>query len=323
MSQLALPGECWAITDQAAGNQRQALALAERMGMPVRHLVLSPRAPWSWASPRLTLGGRLALPRAQRAAFAPPWPELAIGCGRSAALLTRLLRKLAGPRCHTVQILDPRIDPAHWDTVIAPRHDGLAGPNVLQPLGSLHPIDDAWLQDGREAYPTLGDLPSPRVGVLLGGPRTGVRIDDRYAQTLLEKLLACQRLEGGSLLVLASRRTPSAVSERIGTGLRNTPGLMWSSPDDGNNPYPGVMGWADRLVVTPDSVNMLSEACAVGCAVQTMTLAPLPDKLERFHRSLREAGWLHELDATPPTRQTPLRETEAIAETLRRRILAA
>ena len=323
MSRAPSPDECWAITDHAAGNQRQALALAERLAMPVRHMVLSPRAPWSWLAPRLVLGGRLALPRAQRDTFAPPWPAVAIGCGRSGALFTRMLRELAGSHCHTVQILDPRIDPAQWDTVIAPRHDGLSGPNVLQLLGSLNPIDDSWLQNGREACPTLGDLPSPRVGVLLGGPRTGIRIDVDYAQQLLAQLLARQRAEGGSLLVLASRRTPTAVMDVMHSALRDMPGLIWAGPDDGNNPYPGVLGWADKLVVTPDSVNMLSEACAVGCPVQTLVLAPLPDKLARFHRSLREAGLLHDLDSEPAAQQTPLRETETIADALRRRISAA
>lgn len=320
MNETALPGECWAITDQAAGNQRQALALAERLGMPVRHLVLSPRAPWSWLSPRLVLGGRLALPHPQRTTFTPPWPAVGIGCGRSAALFTRLLRTLAAGHCHTVQILDPRIDPAHWDTVIAPRHDQLTGANVLQPLGSLNPIDDAWLQDGREACPTLGDLPGPRIGVLLGGPRTGIRIDTDYARQLASQLLASRHQEGGSLMVLASRRTPASVIDFMRHALRDVPGIVWSGPDDGSNPYPGVMGWADRLVVTPDSVNMLSEACAVGCAVQTLVTAPLPPKLARFHQSLREAGLLHDLNSTPPAQQTPLRETAAIAEILRQRM---
>jgi uncharacterized protein len=284
--------------------------------------VLSPRAPWSWLSPRLLLGGRLALPRSQRNSFAPPWPELAIGCGRSAALLTRLLHDLAGPRCHTVQILDPRIDPAHWDTVIAPRHDQLSGANVLHPLGSLNPVDDAWLQDGREAYPDLGDLPQPRIGVLLGGPRTGIRIDSDYARLLIKKLLARWNNEGGSLMVLASRRTPLVVIERMRNALRDVPGLVWSGQDDGSNPYPGVLSWADRLVVTPDSVNMLSEACAVGCPVQTLTPASLPLKLALFHQSLREAGLLHDLEDTPPPHQRPLRETATIADTLLHRIAA-
>jgi mitochondrial fission protein ELM1 len=208
MSSLPPPGECWAITDYAAGNQRQALALAERLGMPVRHLVLAPRAPWSWLAPRMTLGGRLTLPRSQRAIFTPPWPRVAIGCGRGAALFTRMLRELAEGHCHTVQVLDPRIDPAHWDTVIAPRHDQLIGPNVLQPLGSLNPIDDEWLQDGREASPTLIELPRPRVGVLIGGPRTGIRMDADYTQQLLKRLLDSHRRDGGSIMALASRRTP-------------------------------------------------------------------------------------------------------------------
>jgi uncharacterized protein len=322
MTTTALPGECWVITDQAAGNQRQALALAECLDMPVRHLVLSPRVPWSWLSPRMVLGGRLALPASQRTAFAPPWPTVAIGCGRSAALFTRMLRGYADGYCHTVQILDPRIDPAHWDTVIAPRHDGLTGANVLQPLGSLNPVDDAWLEDGREACPTLGDLPGPRVGVLLGGPRNGIRIDDDYAQQLSDLLLARRRTEGGSLLVLASRRTPESVVTVMRNRLRDTPGLIWANHDDGDNPYPGVLGWADRLVVTPDSVNMLSEACAVGCAVQTWAPTPLPGKLARFHQSLHEAGLLHDLTEKSAPRQPPLRETAAIAHTLRRRILA-
>lgn len=312
-------GECWAITDHAAGNQRQALALAERMDMPVRHLVLSPRPPWSWLAPRVTLGGRLALPVAQRSAFAPPWPALAIGCGRSAALLTRLLRPLTGGHCHTVQILDPRIDPAHWDTVIAPRHDGLSGSNVLTPLGSLNPIDEAWLADGREASPALGYLPRPRIGVLLGGPRAGLRIDADYARRLLERLLDRYRRDGGSLLVLASRRTPASVVDVMRNGMRGMPGLLWGGPDDGANPYPGVLGWADRLVVTPDSVNMLSEACAVGCAVHSFAPTALPTKLARFHRSLRDAGLLHDVEDNASPTQPPLRETDVIADALRQR----
>jgi mitochondrial fission protein ELM1 len=311
--------ECWTITDDAAGNQRQALALAARMGLPVRHLVLEPRAPWAWLSPRLALGGTLALPPAQRAAFAPPWPRLAIGCGRGAALFTRLLRPLSGGRCHTVQILDPRIDPAHWDTVVAPRHDGLAGPNVLTPLGSLNPVDEDWLADGRDACPQFAELPRPRVGVLLGGPRRGIAIDAGYARRLAARLRGRWQDEGGSLLVLASRRTPAEAMEAMRDGLDDLPGLRWSGPDDGRNPYPGVLGWADRLVVTPDSVNMLSEACAVGCPVETFATGPLPGKLARFHAVLREAGLLHDLDAGGSARQPPLRETPAIAATVRDR----
>lgn len=316
----ALRDECWAITDAAAGNQRQALALAERLGLPVRPLVLEARAPWSWFAPRVVLGGPLALPRAERAGFAPPWPRVAVGCGRGAALFTRMLHRLSHGRCRTVQILDPRMDPRHWDTLIAPRHDGIAGPNVLTPLGSLNPVDDEWLEDAREAWPHLAELPAPRIGVLLGGPRRGIGMDGAWTRAFVHGLRAMHEQRGGSLLVLASRRTPPRLAGTLRDALDDVPGLRWQGRDDGPNPYPGVLAWADRLVATPDSVNMLSEACAVGCAVHTFAPEPLPDKLARFHRTLREAGLLHPLRADAPDRQVPLRETERIAATVRHRL---
>ncbi|WP_266183859.1 mitochondrial fission ELM1 family protein [Dyella humicola] len=319
---LKLDGVCWVITDAAAGNQRQALALAQTLDLPIQHLQLEPRAPWSWLAPRLGLGASFALSETQRRQFAPPWPTIAIGCGRTSALYTRLLRPMSHGRCYTVQILDPRVEPSHWDTVVAPQHDELEGPNVLRPLGSLNPIDDAWLEDAREANPAFVDLPRPRVGVLLGGPRKGIALDAAYIEELAAKLLERQRAEGGSLLVLASRRTPPAHVDVMRKRLASVPGLFWAGPDDGSNPYPSVLGWADRLVVTPDSVNMLSEACAVGCPVLTLVTASLPAKLERFHRALRDAGRLHSLDAVAAPPPHPLRETKAIAATLRKRIAA-
>lgn len=312
--------ECWAITDTAAGNQRQALALAERLGLPVRHLVLEPRAPWAWLAPRLAWGGALALPARERARFAPPWPRVAVGCGRAAALFTRMLRPLSRGGCHTVQILDPRIDPRHWDTVIAPRHDGLAGPNVLTPVGSLNPVDDEWLADAREAWPQLAALPAPLTGVLLGGPRHGIALDQAWTRGFIDGLRARQQRDGGSLLLLASRRTPAGLLASLREALGDRLGGCWGGRGDGPNPYPGVLAWADRLVVTPDSVNMLSEACAVGCPVHSFAPQPLPEKLARFHQALREGGWLHELTAEAITRPRPLRETERIAALVRQRM---
>jgi len=316
----ALREECWAITDQAAGNQRQALALAERLGLPVRPLLLEPRGPWAWLAPRLVLGGEMALVRADRARLAAPWPRVAIGCGRAAALFTRMLRTWSDGVTRTVQILDPRIDPKHWDVVVAPRHDGLAGPNVLTPLGSLNPVDEEWLSDARDAWPQLAELPAPRIGVLLGGPRRGLAMDNAWTQAFVNGLRAMHRRRGGSLLVLASRRTPPRLADALRNATDDVPGLRWAGSADGPNPYPGVLAWADRLVVTADSVNMLSEACAVGCAVHTFAPDALPGKHARFHHTLREAGLLHPLDADAPDRQPPLRETERIAATVRQRL---
>lgn len=315
--------EAWVITDGATGNERQALALAQALDVPARVLALPLRNPWAWAAPRRLPGGRLALAARDRHAFAPPWPALAIGCGRSAALLTRLLRELSGGECFCVQILDPRIDPGHWDAVVAPRHDRLHGANVMATLGSLNPVDDAWLASGREAFADFGYLPRPRTALLLGGPRRGIAFDPALAQALADGITRRLRAEGGSVLATASRRTPPAFAARLREALASFPGTFWRDDGDGPNPYPGLLGWADRLVVTPDSVNMLSEAAATGAPLHTLALATLPDKLARFHADLRERGSLHDLDALVAKPSTPpLRETAHVAALLRERLAA-
>ncbi|HET7931905.1 MAG TPA: mitochondrial fission ELM1 family protein [Rhodanobacteraceae bacterium] len=307
----------WVISDGAAGNERQALALASAMHAPARVLRLPLRAPWSWFAPRTLPGGRLALSARDRASFVPPWPELAIGCGRGAALLTRMLGTLSAGACFTVQVLDPRIDPRHWDAVVVPQHDRLQGANVLATLGSLNPVDDDWLASGREAFPGFASLPRPRVALLVGGPRRGVE----FGPDLLQRLVEAMRVSaaGGSVLATVSRRTPPAFAAELQTALADFPGKFWAGA--GANPYPGLLGWADRIVVTPDSVNMLSEACATGVPVHTVTVPTLPEKLARFHSSLRERGLLTDPGVARGA-QPPLRETAAIAAQLLARIAA-
>jgi uncharacterized protein len=312
-------GTCWVLTDGAAGNRRQALALGEALQPLLVEHVVSLRAPWAWAAPRRLPAGRWGL-RGGHRLWTPPWPTLAIGCGRAAAWATRELAARSGGITRTVQILDPRIDPRHWDLVVAPAHDQRHGPNVLNSLGSLNPVDDAWLRDAREAAPQFDDLPQPRFGLLLGGARRGGAMDTDSLAHLLAALKARVAREGGSVMAVASRRTPAAVLPMVQSALRGIPGFLWTGDADGTNPYPAVLAWADRLVVTPDSVNMLSEACATGRPVHTLVQRALPPRLERFHAALRASRRLHDIDASTPPCQPVLREAAAIAQAVRQRL---
>lgn len=312
--------DCWVVTNGAAGNVRQADALAAALRRSTRAISLNPSAPWSWLAPRLTLAADHALDLHERAALRAPWPPLVIGCGRDAALFTRLLRHRSNGRCRTIQILDPRMSTRHWDLVIAPQHDGLTGSNVLCPLGSLNPVDEAWLALARDRFRQFAALPAPRLGVLLGGPRRGVNMDTAFFRSLRQCIQARLQRDGGSMLLATSRRTPPGLARSMVDALAPLSGIAWCGPADGINPFAGILAWADRLLVSPDSVNMLSEACAVGCAVHTLTPSTLPPRLARFHSALRERGLLHAADAAAPARQPPLRETPRIAAAVARRL---
>ena len=308
----------WTLADGRAGNLRQALALAGALGHGAsRHWTLEARAPWRWVAPRAWPMSSHAFGADFVQALHSP-AQLAIGCGRRAALATRLLRERGSK---VVQILDPRIDTRHWDLVVAPEHDGLRGDNVVGMLGSLHPVDDLWLAEGRSDFPLLAQMPRPRVAVLVGGPSPHWPLADDAFVAMLDAIAAGVHAQGGSLLATASRRTPQKWRGALHSAVARGSGVCWTGAGDGANSYQGLLGWADRFVVTADSVNMLSEACASFAPVFALGGERLAGRPRHFLQRLRELDRVRDADAElEPFAAEPLRETARVAAIVRERL---
>ena len=324
-----------AVYDASAGNRRQAEALATAVARQTdgeaQTLLITPKAPWRWLSPyRLPLAA-WAFDDAFRRCLKSP-PDIAIGCGRQAALATRLLRR-AGSR--VVQILDPRIDPSNYDLVVAPEHDGLHGDNVITTVGSLNPIDDDWLADMRQRFARFAALPSPRILLALGGPTKTWPLDPASFEKISDAVQALHAKLGGSLLMTTSPRSPDwlrdAVQERFGALASE---LWLGDASAASNPYPGYLAYADLIIATPDSANLLSEAAATGAPLlcppwpqQTGKLAALTKTLHE-HRRLE---WLADSnliaggsDPFDPRRGHPttlIRATTALASEVTQRLV--
>lgn len=310
----------WAISDGAAGNERQARALADALDLDVRVVTIRLREPWNLLAPRLVAGAHSAIRDQTGAALDAPWPDVAIGCGRRAALATRALRAWSHGRTFTVQILDPRIAASAFDVVIVPQHDDVRGANVIRSIGALNPVNAGWLARGHADFADLGELRAPRTAVLIGATNRAQTLDRAYFDALIERLAEWHALDGGSFLVSVSRRTPPDVAAELRRRFAPMPGRFWVGPDDGTNPYAGFLAWADRVFVTPDSVNMISEACATGKPVYTFAPRPIAGKLAAFHAELRASGHLRVLGESAAHEQPlPLAETAAIAELVRDR----
>ncbi|KAF1687249.1 nucleoside-diphosphate sugar epimerase [Pseudoxanthomonas broegbernensis] len=309
--------DAWLLTDGHAGNLRQAQALARALQAETTTPALAPAAPWRWLAPRRPPGADHAFgPAFARELARLPAPRLAIGCGRQGALATRLLRERGAA---AVQILDPRIGTRHWDLVVAPAHDGLRGDNVVAIQGSLHPVDEAWLAEAATGFPHLQALLRPRVALLVGGP---TRHAPWTAQRLREQLAPLRRYvqaAGGSLLATVSRRTPAAVRAALREELRGVPGLLWEG--EGPNPYPGLLACADHIVCTPDSVNMLSEACATAVPVFVLDPQLADGRMRAFLDALQAMGRVRPAGSDLPSFPVvPLRETVRVAAEVRRRL---
>lgn len=308
----------WILTDGTVGMRIQCLGLAKAAGLTpivkrIHPSLLLRALPTFGLVPGIaaTAGGD---------PIEAPWPDVVISCGRRTAGAALAIRRLSGGRAFLAHIQDPRLDPRRFDLLVVPDHDPARGPNVITTLGALNPHDAGILAAAaRQWEPEVDALPHPRVAVMVGGSNKRYDFSPEAVARFVDGLRALADA-GAGLMVATSRRTDAATRAAIRDGLAGRPAIVWTG--DGENPYLGFLALADALVVTSDSVNMASEACATGRPVYIATIEPESGRLAAFHARLRGAGharpfagrieaWSH----------PPLDETPRVGDILRRRLV--
>lgn len=310
---------CWVLTDGSVGMEIQCLGLAEALGCAPQVKRIQVTKPWRWL-PSGLIPNPLGTIGPKRDQVSPPWPELLISCGRQSVAVAAAIRRANGGKTFAVHIQDPKVDPARFDTLIVPSHDRLRGGNVLVATGALNRITDARLAEAADAYETrLLHIPRPRITVLIGGNNKVYRLTRGIARRLGQGLAELAKREGAGLLITPSRRTAADRVDILREALAGCASVIWNGA--GENPYFAYLALADALVVTGDSVNMVSEAATTGKPVYVVDLLGGSAKFRRFHDGMRRAGITRRFEGRLEHWSYPaLRDTEKIAAEIRARL---
>jgi hypothetical protein len=319
----------WALSDGRAGNAAQALGLAEAVvrlrpaSVAERHVAVKPwaarlpAAAWQ-ALGRVAPGWPLAGLAEGAEGLTAPWPDLVIGAGRRVAPVAAWMRRVHGVRA--VQILDPQMSPAAFDLVVAPAHDALQAPNAVATLGAIGRITPARIATEAERWRTrIASLPERRLAVLLGGPGRAADWGPQDAARIAAAL-AGLAAQGWTLLVTGSRRTDPALIETLAMTLDPERHLLHAGTG-GDNPYPAILGLAEAVLVTEDSVNMASEAASTGLPLHILRVEHGSAKARAFHAALAAHGIARDFDGRIGAwSYTPLAEADRIARTVSARL---
>ncbi len=307
-----LPSSTWILAEAFAGMQAQALGLTEAAGLAAEIRELRPRGIWRAIPSALWPSPLRAIPPAT---LAPPLPELLVGCGGKAAPVLAALRT----RVRGVIVQHPRMDRRRFDLIIVQRHDELTGPNVLVTRTALHRAHPQRLAEAALAWaPRLAHLPRPLVAVLVGGSNGRHRLDARVGRALAAQLAGMMEHDRVGLMVTPSRRTDPAATRALAEQLTPRGAMVWDGR--GENPYFGMLALADAIVVTVDSVSMVSEAAATRAPV---LLAQLPGHSRRgamFLQGLVDDGRVRPYRGRFETwAVAPIDDTAAAAQEMRHR----
>lgn len=230
--------------------------------------------------------------------------HLILSTGSSAGAPNLMLARYMGVPSVTCMIPSP-MGTGPFDLALVPRHfqtrmrDNifltLGVPNPWQPGDAREEVKE-W---GARLQQDLHSYPKPCLGLLLGGNDPYHEVQWARLQTILQGITTY--LSGrGSLLLTTSRRTPNSIREALRAWIKEAPFPSLYIQDDqwDANPLPMMAVLSSILMVTEDSLSMMSEA--VSCHRKVLILGLERKKkgiprTQRLRKDLQDHGYIRYL----------------------------
>ncbi|HEX5265054.1 MAG TPA: mitochondrial fission ELM1 family protein [Phenylobacterium sp.] len=292
----------WFMTTGEPGSRQQARGLAEAISPTPREVQVRVNQLRTLV-PHALLGGSLIGVSEASGRLAPPWPDVLISCGRRSALASLAIAR-RNPAPMITAHIQPPPSPHAFDLVVTLPHDRLRGANVLRLNTALHTMRPETLRAAADAKDArFTGLPRPWIGVLLGGSRRRAPFTRGQAEQLADALEARRHSLGGSILITPSRRSPAEAMAVLRDRFAQHPAaFLWDGRPP--NPYLPLLALSDELVVTGDSISMISEALATTATVWVFAVEAGP-RHNRFVAHLAGLGLLATLgDPHPPVHRS-------------------
>jgi mitochondrial fission protein ELM1 len=216
-------------------------------------------------------------------------PDIIFSAGASLAPLSLCLARenLAKP----VILMKPSFPYTlcRYELALIPFHDrGILPRGSFRVQGALSGMDENLLEaSGRVLAHSLRDPKKVKIGLFLGGETRNFKPSLSDVESILFEIEHASQRLGGDFVVTTSRRTPEAINRFIRSQLGSHPRCQLcviASEDSRPEVVPGMMALADCLVVTEDSLSMISEAISSGKPVVVVKMGSdgLPEKHYRF-----------------------------------------
>ncbi len=311
--------KCLVIGDGTIGMQNQALALARASGFKTKLIELEPKT-LTRIFPELLAGNyKLPLSNKDNEIFSFN-PDIIFSCGRRMAGISVGLKRLflkKGQKLVNIQIQNPKLTPNLFDCLVIPEHDKITGNNVINSIGSLNSFSkDYILNSYNRMSSNFKNLCGDHVLVLIGGNTKNQAISLKLVKKLKSELLRIKKILKSELIITLSRRTP----EFVFSELRDF--HLWKPNDKNPNPYPGIMNKAKIIIVSSDSINMISEALSTGMPVFVFDLIiPKGRKLNFLNNMIKNNYIKYSsaiVDHNINSKYKPLKEAERIGKIIKK-----
>lgn len=316
----------WVLVDNRIGNANQAIELAQKIGKEyeIKNIEYNSLG----FLPSCLLGifpihiKKSVLSNLKK----DPLPGVVISAGRRTAALALYLKKLSNGKLKIIQIMRPNIKPTEFDLIILPQHDSFnyTLPNIVRVIGALTNVQDK-IKKSQSNFDTKYPEIKNYIAVIIGGSTKGYKLTLENAQLLSKTLTNISKNHSLPLFITFSRRTPPLVKNHF-TQNFVWPNVIYDPLSGETNPYPAILGRAEYIISTTDSISMCSEAVSTGRPVYVF--CPPSFKLRKhsyFIQQLVDLGLARRLELSVNNLEkydyAPLAEISKVAEIINKKIL--
>jgi mitochondrial fission protein ELM1 len=249
------------ITDNKTGNNNQSIALAKRLNLPYNIIKIEynflGNLP-SWLLSLSTMHIKKSSFRIENE------NEIIITAGRRTAALALYLKRRSKKYIKIIQITNPNLNTKYFDLIISPNHDECndTHQNTIKIIGSLTNISQeitGLKKIFEDNYPDIGRF----IAVIVGGSTKSYKLTADYCYNLGKILDEIIKDNNVNIFFTFSRRTPSNIKDFFYNKYGRT-NMCYDPKNGGYNPYPGMLGSAEFVIATPDSISMCSEIAGSG-----------------------------------------------------------
>ncbi len=231
------------------------------------------------------------------------YADVVVSCGSSLSGLNLLVTYENQAR--SVLLMNPPVPSARFDAVIVPGHDEpRRASNVFVTEGPPVMISEAVLSEEAEKLSTELRIPEGRrIGFLIGGDTESLKFEPVVVENMIGQMKRLMKEMNALIFVTSSRRTPPWADTLLKQAFEREercPLLVIANEANRNGVVKGILGLCELVVVTGESMSMLSEAVASGkrvVALLPVKEASLKKKHRAFLRQMQASGRLGTAEA--------------------------
>lgn len=312
------------LDDGKTGHRRQSEALAkitkdylEEQGKKVSLRIIKVRLKNRFAKLLLPIAGRLiykydykaynrllkiSLVKESYEALVSAGSDIVVSCGSSLSGINYLFSKIN--RAKSLTIMRPcLVNTNKFDLVVIPHHDAPAlKKNIVETNGALNLVDDEYLKTQAQRLVSAWTGASPvstdysfYIGLLVGGETKDFHLSADLMKAIIEQIKCFCEKEKAGVLITTSRRTPAEVEALIKKEFKDypyCPFLVIANEENPDYSVGGILGTAQAVIVSPESISMVSEA-ACAKAHTIVFDAQVGRRHRKFLRYLSEKGYIY------------------------------